>query len=319
MNDQTNLLLQDISTGENKVRFVSRTMGGDLMLAGLLFAPANFDMSKKYPAVVLTGAFNQVKEQTCAVYARKLAELGYVALSFDHQGYGESEGLIRNFEYAPAKIEGIHDAVSFLSMQTFVDNQNLFGIGICAGGSHMAYTALTDKRLKKIALIGGMLTNTVVHFTANGKKKSQDMLESASIARQKFYETGQAVPFDALGMDDGTAKESKITDQKEGYEYYMTKRAGVETYPTYSHKTPEFFVLDNARYSARAIARFLTTPTITIHGSKATTKVFSWLFHWSKKGDKKRVVIKGATHVDLYDKDQYVDQAISAALNYFQP
>ena len=317
MNKRTDLVLGNIVAGENKVKFTSMTMGGELKLAGLLFTPTNFDFSKQYPTVVLTGAFNQVKEQTCSVYARKLAEQGYVALCFDHQGYGESEGYIRNFEYAPAKIEGIHDAVSFLSMQTFVDTENLFGIGICAGGSHMAYAALTDKRLKKIALVGGMLVNTVVHFMANGKKKSQQLLEAASEARQKAYETGEIISFDALGMDDGTAKNSKITDQKEGYDYYMTERAGAQTYPNYSHKTPEFFVLDNARYSARAIARFLTTPTVTIHGSKASTKIFSCLFHWAKKGPKKRVSIKGATHVDLYDKDQHVEQAINAATDYF--
>ena len=317
MKNRSNLLLENITAGENKVQFISKTMGGDLILSGLLFTPANFDALKSYPAIILTGAFNQVKEQTCAMYGRKLAQLGYIALSFDHQGYGESEGLIRNFEYAPAKIEGIHDATSFLRMQSFVDSQNLFGIGICAGGSHMAYAALTDKRLKKIALVGGMLTNTMVHFTANGAKKSQQVLEAASIARQNFYETGEAIPFDALGMDDGTAKNSKLTDQKEGYDYYMTERAGAQTYPTYSHKTPEFFVLDNARYSARAIARFLTTPTVTIYGSKASTRFFSWLFHWSKKGAKKRVAIKGATHVDLYDKSPYVDKAISAVSDYF--
>ncbi|WP_375750531.1 alpha/beta hydrolase [Vibrio sp. HN007] len=318
MNTNCAQKIENLSPGENKVSFISRTMGGDLTLAGLLFVPEGFDPSKTYPTIVLTGAFNQVKEQTCAVYGRKFAKQGYIALSFDHQGYGESEGQIRNYEYAPSKIEGIHDAVSFLSMQSFVDRERLFGVGICAGGSHMAYAALTDKRLKKISLVAGMLVNTMVHFTANGKKKAEAMFEKANVVRQEFYESGKAIPFDALGMDDGTAKNSKIEDQRQGYDYYMTARAGAETYPTYTHKTPEFFVEDNARHSARAIARFLTTPTVTIYGSKATTKVFSWLFHWAKKGPKKRVSIKGAGHVDLYDKDQYVDQVIDATIAYFK-
>ena len=57
--------------------------------------------------------------------------------------------------------------------------------------------------------------------------------------------------------------------------------------------------------------------TITIYGSKASTKVFSWLFHWAKKGMKKKVAIKGATHVDLYDQDVHVDKVITASSNYF--
>lgn len=266
---------------------------------------------------MLSGAFNQVKEQTCAFYARKFASQGYIALSFDHQGYGESEGYIRNYEYAPAKIEGIQDAVSFLCMQRFVDRDNLFGVGICAGATHMAYAALTDKRIRRVALVAGMLVNTMVQFTVNGQKKANVMFESANQARQTFYESGNAIPFDALNMDDGSAKDSKMTDVREGYDYSMTERAGAATYPTYSHKTAEFYVEDNARHSARAIARFLSTPTLTVYGSKASTRIFSWLFHWAKKGAKKRVAIKGATHVDLYDKDPYVDQVIDAAVNYF--
>ena len=210
------------------------------------------------------------------------------------------------------------DAVSFLRTQGFADRERLFDVGICAGGSHVALTAVTDKRLKKIAIVGGMLVNTFVQFTANGRKKAQAMLESANEARQQWYETGKAVPFDALGFDDGTAENSKIADQREGYDYYMAARAGAVTFPNYTHKTPEFFVEDNARHSARSIAKYLRTPTITIHGSKATTRTFSWLFHWSKRGPKKRVVIKGATHVDLYDKDQFVDQVITAAIGYFK-
>ena len=204
-----------LETGDNIVTFVSKTMGGDLKLAGLLFLPEGFDPSRQYPSVVLSGAFNQVKEQTCAVYGRKFAQQGYVALSFDHQGYGDSEGCIRRYEYTPARIEGIQDAVSFLRMQGFVDRERLFGVGICAGGSHMALTAVTDKRLKKIAVVGGMLVNTLVQFTANGRKKALAMLESANEARQQWYETGKTVPFDALGFDDGTAEKSKIADQRE--------------------------------------------------------------------------------------------------------
>lgn len=310
--------LEALKAGENKVFFTSKTMGGDLRLAGLLFLPDGFDPSRKYPTVVFTGPFNQVKEQTGAFYGRKLAEQGYVTLSFDHQGYGESEGHIRHYEYAPAKIEGIQDAVSFLRMQGFVDRERLFGLGICAGGSHMAYAALTDKRIKKVAFVAGMMVNTLVQFTVNGTKKADAMLAAANEARQRFYETGELVPFDALGFDGDTAKNSKNREQREGYEFYMTPRAGAVTYPNYTHKTPEFFVEDNARYSARAIARFMTTPSITIYGSKASTRLFSWLFHLAKRRNKQRFAIKGASHVDLYDRDEYVDQAVGAMVDFFK-
>ena len=225
--------------------------------------------------------------------------------------------MICHYDYAPARIEGIQDAISFLRMHNFVDRDRVFGLGVCMGASTMAYTALTDKRMKKIALIGGMLVNTMVQFTMNGRKKSDEILLSANEARQKFYETGTTEPFYQPEILGDEAKNSRLRDVREGYNYYMTERAGAQTYPNYTNALVQFHQEDSARYSARAIARFLTTPTLTIHGSKAMTRIFSILFHWAKRGPKKRVVIRGATHVDLYDRDQYVDQAISAIVKYF--
>lgn len=98
----------------------------------------------------------------------------------------------------------------------------------------------------------------------------------------------------------------------------MTERAGTQTYKNYAPTTPEFFAEEIGGGSARAIARFITTPTITIYGTKASTKIFSWLFHFAKKRPKKKAAIKGATHVDLYDRDGYVDQVVNHLVGYFR-
>lgn len=308
--------LTNIKSGLNKIHFTSKSMAGDLTLAGHLYVPEGFNKNKKYPTIVFTGPFNQIKEQMATVYGKKLSQQGYLFLAFDHQGYGDSEGQIRNYEYAPAKIEGIQDAISFLRMHDFIDRERFYGIGACAGATHMAYTALTDKRLKKIAMVSGMLVNPIVQFTVNGRKKSDEILSKANEARQQYYESNSLIQFDALAMDN--SQESKIRDVREGYDYYMTKRAGAVTYPNYSPMTPEFFVEDMPRHSARAIARYITTPVLTIYGTKASTKMFSWLFHFAAAKPKKKVAIKGASHVDLYDDDKYVDQVIEHLVSYFK-
>ena len=76
--------VDSLRPGLNKVHFLSRTMGGDLKLAGHLYLPERFDPAKKYPTIVFTGPFNQVKEQMGAVYGRKLAARGFAFLAFDH-------------------------------------------------------------------------------------------------------------------------------------------------------------------------------------------------------------------------------------------
>ena len=62
----------------------------NLRLAGLLRLPVGFDLSKDYPAVVVTGPMLSIKEQAQSVYAEKLTELGYVTLVFDGSYFGEN-------------------------------------------------------------------------------------------------------------------------------------------------------------------------------------------------------------------------------------
>lgn len=315
-NNLKNTEMENLKAGKNTVFFLSKTMAGDIQLVGNIYVPKDFNPNKKYPTVVFTGPFNQVKEQMGAFYGQKFADKGYIFLAFDHQGYGDSEGAIRNYEHQGNKIEGLQDAISFLRMHDFVDRDRFYGLGGCAGANTMVYTALTDKRLKKIAVVAGMLSNTLTTFKVGSKEEVEKKLLDASEARQRFYESGLVEDFDPLNMDE--AENHKIRDVREGYDYYMTKRAGKETYPNYSNLSPEFFLMDSGRWSARAVSKYLSTPVLTIHGSKASTKILSWLFHWKAKGPKKRVSIKGATHVDLYDRDVYVDQVINELVKFYQ-
>ena len=64
-----------------KVVFMNKQL--NLRLAGLLRIPEPFDLSKNYPAVVVTGPMLSVKEQAQSVYAERLTEDGYVTLVFD--------------------------------------------------------------------------------------------------------------------------------------------------------------------------------------------------------------------------------------------
>ena len=79
----------------------------DLMIAGLLFLPDNFDEDKKYPAIVVTHPGGGVKEQCSSLYAWNLAKNGYVALAFDATHQGENEGMPRYLEDPTSRVEEI--------------------------------------------------------------------------------------------------------------------------------------------------------------------------------------------------------------------
>ncbi|WP_035415625.1 alpha/beta hydrolase [Ferrimonas kyonanensis] len=302
-----------LTPGTNKVSFPSEGH----QLAGLLFLPEGFDASQKYPTIVMTMAFNQVKEQTGSVYGKRLAALGYAAMVFDHRGFGDSEGKLRSYEYTPAKLEGLSDAISFLRMHDFVDRARFFGLGVCAGASHIVTTALTDKRLKAIATVSGMLNNAASLFGVMDRETAVAALTAANDAHQKYYETGIQENVDILGMSEPPAEDAPST-MHEGYDYYMTARAGRETNPNYTHMAPLFVNEDYPRYNATAMAPFLYTPFLGIVGKDADTAPLTQGFVEAASEPKELYEIEGASHVSLYDIDKDVDRAVTKINEFFQ-
>lgn len=308
--------------GRNDVTF--KSMG--YRLAAHLYTPEGFSEEGRYPAVIMSPPFNQVKEQTMAVYGRELAARGYVALAFDHIGYGDSEGEIRNNENSWVKIESIRDAISFMGTLPFVDRDRLFGLGICASGGYMALVATTDKRLKAVASVSGMLGNKASYFEAMDRETITALIAAQNAGRQKAYETGVIDYVDALGI---AAEEEAIkagATPSEGYDYYMTERAGAQTYPSYSHLSPSFMLEAPMLADAMNYAPYVYTPFIGIVGERAmdpaqgllATGLLTKAFVEAASDPKEFVEISGASHVSLYDIPKDVERAVAAMDGFFR-
>lgn len=309
--------MQQLTSGRNNVTFRSQRVN----LAGHLYLPAGFEAGKAYPTVLFSGPIGQVKEQMAANYGAAMSERGYVYLAFDHVGFGDSEGDHRQDENPFKKMAGIRDAVSYLGTLPFVDRTRLFGIAGCASASYMPVVAVTDKRIKALASISGLLDAHARFFGGQSTEQMLSLIKMSNDARQKLYEEGQLEPVDLLGFernDPATLDPDSINGQ--GYDYYQTDRAGSQTFPNYDYRVSATMFETQPLVSAMQWAPYLNTPFLGIYGSKAmeNTAPATLRFYETATEPKELFEIEGARHVDLYDFPEYVSQAADRMDIFFE-
>lgn len=94
-----------------------------------------------------------VKEQSANLYATKLGERGFVALSMDLSFWGESEGEPRNAVLLEVYVEDFSAAIDYLGTQAFVDRKRIGVLGVCGSGGFVIGAAKIDPHIKAIATV----------------------------------------------------------------------------------------------------------------------------------------------------------------------
>lgn len=273
----------------------------DLRLAGQLYLPAEFDGTKNYVAIVVTGPMLSIKEQAQATYANLLAEAGYIALTFDGAYFGESEGLPRQQELPDVKETDIEGAVDFLESLPYVDNNRIGGLGICGSGSYMSVADVKEPRLKAITAvvpaISDISTSPMTNFF---------MPEDEVRAAKEAYEngTGELVHLN-----------SQPRAFEEGAQYYYSARGNR---PRWSNQVVAWSQLELIKYNVTEIMKEMTKPYLVITAENAWSQPASReIFDAAKSTVKEWVVIPEASHFDMYDLYPFVDEAVEAILPFF--
>ena len=94
----------------NAVTFKNRY---GITVAGNLYIPKNHG-TERLAALVISGPFGAVKEQSSGLYANQMAERGFAVLAFDPSYTGESGGEPRNVASPDINTEDFSAAVDFL-------------------------------------------------------------------------------------------------------------------------------------------------------------------------------------------------------------
>jgi dipeptidyl aminopeptidase/acylaminoacyl peptidase len=124
-------------------------------LSGDLYVPDTMPKGERRAGIVLCHGYTGVKDLYLPDNARVLNEAGYVVLTFDYKGWGESEGT--RSRLAPmSRVADVQAAMTFLGLQAGVDEERLGIYGTSYGGATVVWTAAIDPRVKCVVSCVGV-------------------------------------------------------------------------------------------------------------------------------------------------------------------
>jgi fermentation-respiration switch protein FrsA (DUF1100 family) len=305
---------QDMSNGANNfytsdqvtVERVTFRNKLNMKVVGNLFVPKSLDRDAKHAAIVVGHPMGATKEQSANLYATKLAERGFVTLSFDLSFWGESEGQPRNTVVPDIYVDDFSAAVDFLSNQAFVNADRIGVLGICGSGSFSIAAAGIDPRLKAVATVSMYDMGAAMR---DGLKKSvtedqRKQMIAASAAQRAAEAKGAEPKYVGGTTNELTADTDPI--QREFFDFYRTPRG--------AHTPAGYTPLQTTRPTLSSVTAFMNfypferidtvspRPMLFITGDAAHSREFSEDAYQRAAEPKELLLVPGAGHVDLYDR-----------------
>lgn len=288
-----------------------------LDIAANVYTPADYDSTKKYPAIVVAHPNGGVKEQVAGLYAQRLAENGYITIVADASYQGASGGEPRHTDKPAYREEDIHGMVDFISQYPGVNVERIGILGICGGGGYTIKAAQSDKRLKAVATLSMFNTGRV---RRNGYQDSQldtvqERLAKAVEARAEAVKTGKERLVGSMaGITDEQAAKLPFDLYREGFKYYLRAYA----HPNSTFEYTESSLMDLMTWDATNQIELINQPLLMIAGEKADSLYMTQDAFNKATGttDKELFLIPDATHIQTYYVPEYVN-AISDKLVKF--
>lgn len=295
---------------------IKNTNAQEIILSAIINFPEGFDQNKKYPAVVVSHPGGGVKEQTAGLYAKKLAEYGLITIAYDASYQGESTGEPRQLENPYIRTEDISAVIDYLTTLSYVDADKIGAMGICAGAGYTANAAINDHRIKAVGMISAVNIGSMFRNGWENNVKDADALPyliAGSNARTADVGSTeiQTIPLAPTREEDAPNEELR-----EAWEYYHTDRCQYPTAPGFSTTRSLTQLTSYDAYNKAEV--FFTQPLLAVVGSIAGSAWMSDdLLERAASTDKRKYTIEGANHMSLYDRENYVNEAVEQLVPFF--
>ncbi|WP_454687885.1 alpha/beta hydrolase [Agrobacterium leguminum] len=286
-----------------------------ITLVGDLYLPKNRGAAP-LAALVISGPFGAVKEQSSGLYAQTMAERGFAALAFDPSYTGESGGEPRNVASPDINTEDFSAAVDYIGLQSYVDRERIGVIGICGWGGMALNAVAVDKRVKAVVATTMYDMTRVMSKGYNDSVTLEQRTQALEqMSRQRWQDAEKGSPAYQPPYNDLKGGEAQFLIDY--HDYYRTPRGyharAVNSGNAWTQTTPlSFMNMPILTY----IAEISPRPVMFIHGEKAHSRYFSETAFAAAAEPKELVIIPDANHTDLYDRaDKIPFDRIAAFFN----
>ncbi|WP_327086791.1 alpha/beta hydrolase [Nonomuraea sp. NBC_01738] len=272
-----------------------------LTLVGTLRVPEG---EGPWPGVVLTGPFTGVRDQVTGLYGERLAERGFVTLAFDHRNWGESAGEPRRHEDPQGKLTDLRAAVSLLRSRPEVRPERIAAVGICLGAGYALKFAAFDPRVKAFAGIAGAYNNP---YGMDVRGILPELI--GALERQDL---GGEVEYLPAVAEEGPA----AMPGDEPFAYYGTERGAA---PSWANEVTRGSIRELVTMDNLMGADFLSPrPGLIVHGvvDRFCSPEGAEEAYRRLDQPKRLVWIDAKQHIDLYDREPYVTQAVEATAEF---
>lgn len=295
----------------------------EINISATIRFPKDFDERKTYAAIVCAHPISSCKEQTAgSIYAENLTTAGFITLAFDASYQGASGGEPRFIEDPATRVEDFRCAADYLTTLNYVDENRIGVLGICGGGGYAVNAAMTERRFKAVVTIVGANYGRVIREGDQSPDAAIKTLEA--IAAQRTLEARGAKPLITQYIPNSQQEREQAgiqnIDIQEAIDYYKTSRGqakGSTNQLRFSSLAPAL------GFDAFHLAEYLLTQPLQIvigekNGAFGSYRDGYELFNKAASKNKNLLVVKGASHYDLYDKEEYVNQVLREIISFLK-
>ena len=161
-------------------------------MQGDVYVPDGLAADETRSGILLCHGYTGVKDLYLPDNARVLNEAGYVVMTFDYKGWGESEGVAPNRLAPYSRVADVQAAMTYLGLQPEVDEDRIGIYGTSYGGATVSWVGAVDERAKVIVSVVGIGNGARWMSRVRRMDEWFDLLDHSKADREQRALTGKS-------------------------------------------------------------------------------------------------------------------------------